>query len=387
MHRMSINGRLNPLATPAACVACASAWTRSVAVMVMIAIAVAGTASAQSFNIDFGEPENKSADSYAGAGLAGFWNAMIGEHGETYIDLIDINGNSTDAMLTQIGGLDTLLDDDPETTGGDDTLMDDFLITYNEDLESCVNINNLSLGWYEVIIYAWMPNRPEVFQYTSVDEEPDMPFRTVGGPWSDGHAELVTYSRHFAHIGGDGHLGLHSGIVPGHDPDLGAALNGVQIIHIPSSETTQLIGFEIERGVHLDGNLIDLVSSDDQRLRLRSRPGFFATEPNVMELIVAAHALGPGSATIDLTMESYINHPVGTAKISLRNWTTDQFDQIGQHTIGVDETSVEFNGIEADDFVSDDDARIELSIRHIVVATFTASGFDSAIDFAEIGVN
>ena len=39
----------------------------------------------------------------------------------------------------------------------------------------------------------------------------------------------MTYSRHVAIVGPDGNLDLHSGIVPGANAALGAALNGLQI--------------------------------------------------------------------------------------------------------------------------------------------------------------
>ena len=80
-----------------------------------------------------------------------------------------------------------------------------------------------------MLIYAWMPTEPEILSYTSVDQEPGFPHLIVGGPWLGDHEELITYSRHVAIVGNDGRLGLHSGIVPGEDPLLGAALNGLQL--------------------------------------------------------------------------------------------------------------------------------------------------------------
>ena len=120
---------------------------------------------------------------------------------------------------------------DTAVTGDDALLLDDFLVTYNPGLESCLYVNGLQAGTYEVLVYARMPD-PAVLSYTSVDQEPGFPHWSVGGVWTGQHAELVSYSRHFAVVAPSGDLDLHSGIVPGADPLLGAALNGLQIRRI-----------------------------------------------------------------------------------------------------------------------------------------------------------
>jgi hypothetical protein len=89
-------------------------------------------------------------------------------------------------------------------------------------------VNGLQPGTYEVLVYARMPD-PAVLSYTSVDQEPGFPHWQVGGAWPGSHAELISYSRHVAVVGALGDLDLHSGIVPGAEPTLGAALNGLQI--------------------------------------------------------------------------------------------------------------------------------------------------------------
>jgi hypothetical protein len=130
--------------------------------------------------------------------------------------------------LRQIGGLATISVDDPDVTGDDATLMNDFLVTSDPDLESCLFIEGLENGTYDVVLYARMPAAPDVKSYTDCDQEPAHPFYEVGGDWSGHHEELVSYSYHAAQVV-NGALWLHSGIVPGHDPKDGAALNGVQI--------------------------------------------------------------------------------------------------------------------------------------------------------------
>jgi hypothetical protein len=205
------------------------AKTPAVLLLTLAAALVGPPLRGQALNIDFGEPGDGPSPSYAAAGLPGAWNSLIAAHGTTTPDLLGLDGVPTAVSLRQIGGLDTPTAVDPATTGDDSLLMDDYLVTFDADLESCIFLDGVAPGAYEVLIYAWMPNQPGVFSYTSVDQEPGFPHHEVGGAWPGGHRELVTYSRHLAVVGPDGDLDLHSGIVPGADPALGAALNALQI--------------------------------------------------------------------------------------------------------------------------------------------------------------
>ena len=204
--------------------------TRRIALGVIVAgAAFAGGAGAQSFNFDFGTGLSGPPATYAAAGRAGYWNAILAAHGSTTTGLIDVDGNVVPvAELRQIGGLALVDFPDPAITGDDALLMHDFLVTYNAGLESCIFLEQMQPGTYEVLIYARMPN-PLVLSYTSVDQEPGVPYSSVGGLWPGNHAPLVSYSRHLVQVDGTGWLYLHSGIVPGADPLLGAALNGLQV--------------------------------------------------------------------------------------------------------------------------------------------------------------
>lgn len=147
-----------------------------------------------------------------------------------------------------------------------------------------------------------------------------------------------------------------------------------------------LTDLEIVKGSVLDGGVAELEHSDDATVHTRSEPGLFASEPNVMEMIIGAETDIDPAAVIDLSIESRINHPVGTATIAIRNWSTNQFEQVGQYDIGTSETVETFNDIDATDSVRDADGRIEVSVKHVVIATFTASGFDSFFDHVELTV-
>lgn len=200
----------------------------SVAAILVGATLVARAAGAQSFNFDFGAGLSGPPATYAAAGRAGYWNAILAAHGSTTTGLIDVDGQTTAAELRQIGGLALVDFPDPAITGDDALLMHDFLVTYSAGLETCIFLEGMQPGTYEVLIYARMPD-PFVLGYTSVDQEPGVPYWSVGGFWPGAHAPYASYSRHLVPVDATGWLYLHSGIVPGADPLLGAALNGLQV--------------------------------------------------------------------------------------------------------------------------------------------------------------
>lgn len=201
------------------------------------ATAMAQLAPAQSFNLDIGQPGAGPSSAYGGAAnQPGHWMSLPGTQGVTVFNLVDINGNITNARLSQIGGTQTLLVNDPDLSGDDATLMNDFLITFST-IENCLFFNDMQPGEYEVFIYARMPAQPGIFGYTSVDQEPGVPHYIVGGVWPGHHQEFISYSRHVATVADSGptagRLFMHSGVVPGGNLQDGAALNGVQIRKLP----------------------------------------------------------------------------------------------------------------------------------------------------------
>ncbi|MEM7479667.1 MAG: hypothetical protein AAF481_00715 [Acidobacteriota bacterium] len=205
-------------------------FVRWISLAWVAAVAVAGPLMGQSLNIDFGEVGNAPADTYAAAGLPGVWNSFRADHATTTQGLVDLDGLVTSVSLRQFGGLDTPTVVDPATSGDDSLLLDDYLVTFDADLESCIFFTGLAPGEYVILIYARMPKEPAVLSYTSVDQEDGFPHYSIGGVWSGGHEELITFSRHRAQVGIDGRLDLHSGVVPDADPSLGAALNGLQVM-------------------------------------------------------------------------------------------------------------------------------------------------------------
>ena len=104
-----------------------------------------------------------------------------------------------------------------------------------------------------------------------------------------------------------------------------------------------------------------------------------------MEAQISAFTSVDDPASIDLTIESRIDEPAGTAQIRLLNHNTAQFDLVGQYALGDTDTIDTIPGIGASNYVG---ARgeIELRIKHIVFVPFLAFTFESWLDWVEIAV-
>ena len=71
----------------------------------------------QSLNIDFGAPAVGPSNSYAAAGRGGGVELAAALHATTTGGLVGLDGRPTGAQLRQFGGLETLLVEDPMTSG------------------------------------------------------------------------------------------------------------------------------------------------------------------------------------------------------------------------------------------------------------------------------
>lgn len=194
----------------------------------------AGAAWPQSFNLDVGPDGSQPPASYGGAGLSGVWNSVRADHvtpfttGRTPQDvlLVDVNGQQTGVGFHQYGGMDLVSSNDPSVSGSDALLLNDYLATHSLTLESCMYLNGLQNGTYELITYAWMPNSPATQQRVRFDFHPGSTL--VGGAWSGAHEEGVTYERRVFEVT-NGNIGLHVGIPSGGATFPGAAFNGWQV--------------------------------------------------------------------------------------------------------------------------------------------------------------
>lgn len=205
-------------------------------------VAWTALASAQSFNIDLGAPGSTPSSSYGAAGLPGFWNSVQPAHSTPSfgpqpfdIPLTDIDGNATSVGLHQYGGTQYIDTPDASVSGDDAALLHDALVTHSIPLKTCLYLNGLENGTYEVLSYAWMPNHPRVMNRVFIDFTPgDF---LVGGTWPGLHVEGISVARHIVTVT-NGFMGPHAGLPDFGDPVIGGALNGIQLRKLPCAECT-----------------------------------------------------------------------------------------------------------------------------------------------------
>ena len=252
--------------------------TRSLSALATVVLAV--PASAQSFNIDFGEVGSPApASSYGAAGLPGYWNVLQVPHttpsqSPQVFDemLLDLWGNPTNVGVHQFGGMTLVTENDPGPTGQHTALMNDAVLTFSAQLETCLYINGLENGTYEVLVYAWRPNHPEMDQKVRFDFIPG--FQTCGGGWPGGQLEGVSYSRQIVQVT-SGYMGPHVGVAPGENPATGAACCGMQLRRLgppvgatyctSNPNSTGAVAAILARGS-------ELVSENDLTLEVTSLP-------------------------------------------------------------------------------------------------------------------
>lgn len=166
---------------------------------------------------------------------------------------------------------------------------------------------------------------------------------------------------------------LDTGIGPGAIVDLG--MHEFQNV---TGNLAGLVDVAIANGTLIDGGLQSLLETEDDMLHVRSERGLTAFEPNVVDVVVGAESQG-NAASLDVVAVTRIDHPVGTLKLRLRDQVTDGFEQIASMTIGTQLDAFVVNDLPADDFVSQQ-GNLEVSLRFVVTAVFSASGFNAFTD-------
>lgn len=147
------------------------------------------------------------------------------------------------------------------------------------------------------------------------------------------------------------------------------------------------VDYSVDFGHHISGGLEDITASDNVYLRTRSVFGFTALEPNIMQITVGFVAPNPAANALLIGIESRINNPSGKATVRLRNWTTGTNQLVHTYDVTMTESLERFMLLDAQSYVGSKDGRINLAVRHAVIATFTALGFDSFFDFIGVEVN
>ena len=141
-------------------------------------------------------------------------------------------------------------------------------------------------------------------------------------------------------------------------------------------------------GSILSGGIPDLLATDDAYVRVRSAFGFLSSEPNVLDLRIEAVTDIDIPESMNITVESKLNNPNGNVRLRLRDWDTGSLATVHQYESGTtDETENVSINDNASRFVRESDGRIELSIKPVVVATFSLSGFIASYDYVVISVN
>jgi len=163
------------------------------------------------------------------------------------------------------------------------------------------------------------------------------------------------------------------------DVDFALVVSGV----VPQAGDVLLNGFDIVIGSLLDGDLASITESDDDYLHTRSGFGETFVDLHNLTLDIHASTTVDSPSTLDVAIESRIDEPTGSARVSLRNWSTGAFETVGTYSIGTTEEVVVIEDIDASQYVSGDGS-IDLRLRHVVFVPFIAFTFESFID--EVGI-
>lgn len=188
----------------------------------------AAAVRAQSFNVEFGSAETAPPASYAAAGFAGHWNSLAAMPDAVRFPLAGLDGQPIAADIMNIGFDAIESTDIPGTSGGDEALLDDCFVSYNDPIDGCLFIRFLQPGGYLVILYGLAPDDDELASRLRIDQNMDDP-ELVGGRWEGAHVDGISYMAQIATVGFDGRLDVHSGF-PGSNTR--SVLNGMQVIKL-----------------------------------------------------------------------------------------------------------------------------------------------------------
>ncbi|MGI9013934.1 MAG: hypothetical protein ACR2GY_06755, partial [Phycisphaerales bacterium] len=150
----------------------------------------------------------------------------------------------------------------------------------------------------------------------------------------------------------------------------------------PTNITEVTIGF----GTLLTGGIEEIMFDDGNLLKARSAYGFLSSEPNVLRMKLYATTENLTGETIHIRVVSRLNNPGGNVELRLRDWNLQQYQTIDTYTLGVNEQTENITLDDAANYIRAGDGEIELRIKHVVVATFSTSGFVASIDRVRIGV-
>ena len=152
-----------------------------------------------------------------------------------------------------------------------------------------------------------------------------------------------------------------------------------------SSQAT-MSDFSMAFGTLLEGGMAELAASDDLVLRARSQFGFLSSEPNVIDLRIGSTTVVDPASACDITVEARLNNPGGMIRWRLRDWDDNTLEQVHSYTLGTTELRESATVTNAGQYVRDSDGRIEFSMKAVIVATFSLSGFQAELDQVAISI-
>lgn len=141
---------------------------------------------------------------------------------------------------------------------------------------------------------------------------------------------------------------------------------------IPSEESLTF-------GTHVSGGLYEARAVDEQFHRARSRFGFTALEPNLIEWHAELVLDADEGEFLDIRFAASSDTPNTRAKVRLLREATQTYAQIAEVVLGSSVIDAVVPVEDAAEFI-DAEGRVRVSVRSSVLATFTALGFTQRVD-------
>ncbi|MGI9014881.1 MAG: S8 family serine peptidase [Phycisphaerales bacterium] len=167
------------------------------------------------------------------------------------------------------------------------------------------------------------------------------------------------------------------------DADFALVVSGVTV---PTDEVALLTDVNVTYGTLVSGGIATMRESDDTYLIADSAYGFLSSQPNVLRVVAGFEASGTPS-TFDVTVESRTNNPVGLLKIAVKHWQRNEFDTVGTGPVGNSDSTVMVENLDAAGRIRASDGRMEVETTHIVIATFSSTGFRGRIDMVQVSLD
>ena len=154
----------------------------------------------------------------------------------------------------------------------------------------------------------------------------------------------------------------------------------------PNFMVATLSSAQVTFGSLVSGGVPDLQESDDVILHAKSQFGFLSSEPNTLDLRVQASTSIQSPNCIKGRIEARLNNPGGIVSVRMHDWSTNQLAEVHTYALGTTEDNELYNVSNAAVFVRESDGLIECSIKPVVIATFSLSGFDAFFDLVSFEI-